>query len=241
MPLWYGLCMKYTFPKNAVLDAVIEDVRAHGDINLSADRAGVEPFRIRGLLTYVGDDPQLIEASTALQLAQVEGKRNQKNYAKQRFLSTLERRASVSEAVASQPWYTKSFFETWRMKDVEFDRAWCEAIERAVDGLRSEAWRRGAEGVDEPVTHLGHYCYDEDPDTGQKRQVVIRKYSDGLLTTLLKRYDPAFRERMGVDLSASVEGGLTQDAAMKALGELSPDELSSLSKLLEVSETDEPD
>lgn len=223
---------------------VLGELRAHGDVDLAADKAGVDRRLARRLVLYSGDDVELMEASIAMQLAQVEGKGNQRNYAKQMFLQALERHASVSEAVASQKWYTRNAFDTWKLRDPEFELAWNEAVENAIDRLRREAWRRGAEGYDEPVTHLGQYCYEDviDPDTGlptgERRQVKIRKFSDGLLTTLLKRYDPAFRERTGIDLTASIEGGITQEAAIKALGQLSAEELAALTKLLDVTDED---
>lgn len=215
------------------LDAAIEEARAHGDIDLAADKIGLNKKHLRLLAVYDGEDWGLLEASLALQLAQQEGKGNQKNYAKSIFLGALSRHASVVEAVASQRWFSRNFFNEERTKDPTFDAAWEEAIGDAVDSLRLEAWRRGAKGVDEPTTYQGEFCYEIDRETGERKQVVVRKYSDGLLTTLLKRYDPAFRERTGVDLTAAVEGGLTQDAAVKALGKLSAEELAVLNKLVD--------
>lgn len=228
--------MKSVLPKNERFEFILEEVRTHGDLDLASDRANVRRDLMRRLLTYTGDDFEIVEWQIALDLAQREGKLNQKNYAKQLFLGALERHASITEAVAAQKWYTRSFFETWRSKDPEFDLAWSEAIERAVDKLRIEAWRRGADGYDEPVTHLGQFCYDINPETGETKKVTIRKYSDGLLKTMLNRYDPAFRERVGVDLTASVDGGVTQDAVMKALGQLTPEELGALANVLDIAE-----
>lgn len=223
-------------PADEKVDYLLAELRAHGDLDLAATRAGIPPLTARRIAVYAGDDVRILEMSLAIELAQTEGRGNQKNYAKQLFLQALERHASVPEAVASQKWYTRNFFDTWKLKDPEFELQWNEAIERAIDKLRREAWRRGAEGYEEPVTHLGQFCYEYDEDTGDKKQVKVRKFSDGLLTTLLKRYDPAFRERMGVDMTASIEGGVTQDAAIKALGQLSPDELAALTKLLDAVE-----
>lgn len=215
------------------LDFALEELRAHGDIGLAADKAGLDRGHLRLLSLYEGDDAALLDWATALELAMAEGKGNQANYAKRIFLAALSRHASVVEAVASQRWYSRSWFDTERGKDPSFDADWAEAVETAVDGLRLEAWRRGAEGVEEPVTYQGEYSYTLNPDTGKHEMTVVRKYSDGLLTTLLKRYDPAFRERQGIDLTASVEGGLTQDAAIKALGGLTAEELAVLTKLVD--------
>jgi len=225
------------YPKK--LDFALEELRAHGDVELAADKAGLDGKHVRLLVLYEGDDVSLLDWAMAFEMAQAEGKGNQARYAKQIFLGSLTRHASVIEAVASQRWYSRSWFDIERGKDPAFDADWTEAIETAVDKLRLEAWRRGAEGVDEPVTYQGEYSYTTHPTTGEPEKTVVRKYSDGLLKLLLKRYDPAFRERTGVDLTASVDGGLTQDAAMKALGQLKPEELAVLQKV--VDEADGPD
>jgi hypothetical protein len=215
------------------LENAIEDIRAHGDIALAAVRTGLPSKHLKMLVFYDGDDLKTLEVSMALHIAMREGKSNQKTYAKQLFISALSRHASVPEAVASQRWYSASFFRAERERDPVFEAEWDEALEIAVDKLRLEAWRRGAEGVDEPVIYLGGYCYHKDPETGEKKQITVKRYSDSLLTTLLKRYDPAFRERTGVDLTASVDGGLTKDAAVKALGALTEEELAVLTKLVD--------
>jgi hypothetical protein len=237
--VWYTLCMNSLMTTDAALvDKILVDLRLHGDSDLTASRTGVPATDLRKLLVYTGPSSHLRELSVDMQLAQAEGRGNQKHYAKTMFLDALSRHASVVEAVASQRWYSFEFFETWRAKDTEFALQWERALERAVDSLRREAWRRGAEGYDEPVTHKGQYCYQDDPVTGKPEMVTVRKYSDHLLTTMLKRYDPAFRERIGVDTTAAIEGGLTQDAAMAALSKLSAEELAVLNKLLDVSEQD---
>lgn len=223
------------------LDFALEELRAHGDIGLAADKAGLDGKHLRLLALYEGGDAGLLDWAMALEMAQAEGKGNQANYAKRIFLAALSRHASVVEAVASQRWYSRSWFDTERRTDPAFDADWSEAVEAAVDRLRLEAWRRGADGVLEPVTYQGEFCYQENPLTGEREQVAVRKYSDGLLQTLLKRYDPAFRERTGVDLTASVEGGLTQDAAVKALGQLSDEELAVLTKLVDSADGPEQD
>lgn len=223
------------------LDFAIEELKAHGDIRLAASKAGLDGKHLMLLALYEGEDAKLLDWTIAIEMAQAEGKVNQANYAKQIFLAALSRHASVVEAVASQRWYSRSWFDTERSKDPAFDADWQEAIETAVDRLRREAWRRGAEGIEEPVTYQGEFCYEWDKETGERRQIVVRKFSDGLLTTLLKRYDPAFRERQGIDLTASVEGGLTQDAAVKALGQLSPEELTVLNKLVDGADESQQD
>jgi hypothetical protein len=217
-------------------DEILDVLRIHGDLDLAADRIGVSREAIRRLAVYNGDDEVLLEAALALQLAQQEGRGQQKEYAKRLFIAGLAQRASVEDGLTSQKWYSREFFYQERGRDPAFDAEWELAVERAVDRLRTEAWRRGVDGVEEPVVYQGGLCYEIDRETGERRQIVIRRFSDNLLQSLLKRYDPQFRERIGVDQTASIEGGLTQDAAMAALGRLSSDELEALTHLLDAAE-----
>lgn len=77
-----------------------------------------------------------------------------------------------------------------RQREPEFAAAWEEALQIGLDRLEDEAIRRAVDGNEEPVFYQG-------------QQVgMVRKYSDGLLTTLLKAHRPArYRERVGVDVS----------------------------------------
>ena len=70
-----------------------------------------------------------------------------------------------------------------RKSDADFALAWDDAIEDAVDQLEAEAWRRGYEGIEKPITVAGE-------------REVVREYSDTVLITLLKANRPAkYRER----------------------------------------------
>lgn len=65
-----------------------------------------------------------------------------------------------------------------------FAKEWTDAMDDACDLLEEEAWRRGVEGVEEPVFYQGEECG------------TIRRYSDGMLTLLLKGHRPEkYRER----------------------------------------------
>ncbi len=65
-----------------------------------------------------------------------------------------------------------------RKKDPEFNKKVLNAIDEGYDMLEEEARRRAVDGVVEPVWYKGEQVGG------------IRKYSDGLLTTLLKAYRP---------------------------------------------------
>ena len=82
-----------------------------------------------------------------------------------------------------------------------FAKAWDEAIEDAYDRLEAEAWRRGHDGVDEPV-------YQGGQSVG-----TIRRYSDNLLSVLLRANRPAkFRDRRGTAEDPLVRLDLTVDS-----------------------------
>lgn len=61
-----------------------------------------------------------------------------------------------------------------RAEDPGFASAWDDAVEEALDRAEGEVYRRGVEGVDEPVYFKGKPCG------------VIRKYSDAMLVFLLR-------------------------------------------------------
>lgn len=92
---------------------------------------------------------------------------------KARFLKELAKRANVS-AAARAAQVERSTPYGWYKDDPVFAEAWDAAVEVAVDELESEAWRRAAVGVQEPVYQQG------------KQVGYIRKYSDTLMAILLK-------------------------------------------------------
>jgi hypothetical protein len=72
----------------------------------------------------------------------------------------------------------------WRKNDPEFAAAWDEAVAEGVDRLEDEAHRRAVEGYNSrPIYHKG------------KKVGEIRKYSDSLLTPLLKCRRPEVYNR----------------------------------------------
>lgn len=80
-----------------------------------------------------------------------------------------------------------------RKTDPIFAAAWAEAVDGAVQRLEQEAFRRAADGVEEPVFYKGFEC-------GK-----IRKYSDVLLMFLLKANRPEkYRDRFDVNVSGNV-------------------------------------
>ena len=121
------------------------------------------------------------------------------------FLDALRLRGIVADACAAA---SVSRSTAYRRKDDDaaFAQAWQDALEDAADVMEREAFRRAVEGVDEPVYQ------------GGEKVGVIRKYSDTLLTLMLKANRPAkYRERvdavnLNVDLSQMTDEQLERIA-----------------------------
>ena len=223
------------YPKK--VDAIIEETRKHGDPYYAAVCVGISNRSwITALLPSAPSDPKIEQARLSLKEAIAMGLPQQKDYAKNLFLNTLKKHASVAEAVEVQPWFTRAEFEAMKDEDPEFHNAWLDAEEYAVDTLRREAWRRGAEGVDEPQTYKGQIQYTEDPTTGEQKMVTIKRYSDPLLLTLLKRYDSNFNDRVRID-QTNING--TIELTPHVLSQMSDEELHTIKKFVDLQESEE--
>lgn len=69
--------------------------------------------------------------------------------------------------------------------DAEFAASYDEAMDEAADRIEAEAWRRGLEGVSEPLIKNGQIVRD-----ANDQPVMTRRYSDPLLVLLLKGSKP---------------------------------------------------
>lgn len=104
------------------------------------------------------------------------------------FLLALEKCGQVNQAAEIAGYKSSATLHAYRKKDEDFAKAWSDAEEAAFDILEAEAHRRAVEGVLEPVFHQGEIV-------GYKI-----KYSDSLLTTLLKANNPEkYRDNLKVD------------------------------------------
>lgn len=115
-----------------------------------------------------------------------------------------------------------------RNADPKFREEWDTAIQDAYDLLEEEAWRRAIDGISEPVIHQGRLCEvwigpngeisATEQDGYVKRPFTVLRYSDGLLTFLLKGGRP---EKYRENLKHIVEGGdkpvQVEDASIRAL------------------------
>lgn len=131
------------------------------------------------------------------------------NRAKEKFLEVVRETANVSEAARLCGVSRRCAYDH-RDADPEFRQSWDDAVEEAVDGLEREAWRRGVEGVDKPVTFQGVIT-----DT-------YREYSDRMLELLLKSHRPEkYRERHSLEHSGPGGGPIqTEDVSELSDAEL---------------------
>lgn len=104
--------------------------------------------------------------------------------ARKAFLAILRETCNVSEAARAANIGRQSAYD-WRGDDEAFAAAWDEAEQEAADKLEREAWRRGVDGTDKPVTFQGRIT-----DT-------YKEHSDRMLELLLKAHRPEkFKERV---------------------------------------------
>lgn len=97
--------------------------------------------------------------------------------AKERFIEAL-RECPIVAIAARQAGLPRRTAYNHRKEDSEFRAAWDDALEEGMDLAEAEAWRRGVEGVDEPVYQGGQLVGYQ------------RRYSDALLGRLLQAYRP---------------------------------------------------
>lgn len=124
-----------------------------------------------------------------------------------RFLEHLAVSGNVSEAgrVAR---VQRSTLYHWKETDAAFASLWADALEQAADALEAEARRRAVEGYDEPITYGGKIVCD--PETGNP--LVRKKYSDGLMTFLLRAHRPSRFKPVGEgDAAANISIRITPD------------------------------
>jgi hypothetical protein len=116
---------------------------------------------------------------------------------------------------------------SWREADPAFAKLWDEAERVGVSAMEDEAKRRAFEGVNEPLTYQGQITYvlepalDEDglpimdaqgrvvmvpvkDDQGRPVPLTVKKYSDGLVSLLLKAHAPEkYRERSEIKVDST--------------------------------------
>lgn len=103
---------------------------------------------------------------------------------REKFLAVLAETANVTAACEAIGFSRTSIYRL-KKENEEFNAAWEEAMDKAVDALELAARQRAIQGVKEPVFHRGEVCG------------YIRKYSDTLTIFLLKAHRPQkYRENI---------------------------------------------
>jgi hypothetical protein len=126
---------------------------------------------------------------------------------KKKFLEAFRRHGNVTWAAkeAGLPYRTAPY--EWQEHDDQFAAAFRDAEIEATEVLEAEAYRRGHDGVDEPVFHQGVAVG------------AVRKYSDTLLIFMLKARNPEkYRDRHDVKHSGEVKHSLTIADIRQAIG-----------------------
>ena len=149
------------------------------------------------------------------------------------FLQTLAETGSVINAVRIAGTSRTRVYEL-RKVDPAFAAAWAEAEDIAVDQLEDEARRRAVEGVPEPLVRAGKLVLD---NNGQP--ITVRRYSDSLLTTLIKARRPPRRERskpfpLVLQSAADAQNAIVSIAAAVPEGRITPTEAGELLRFVEI-------
>jgi len=130
-----------------------------------------------------------------------------KEHKKKLFLDYLAQGWTVTKAAAAADLAQVTPYR-WRQADPEFKQAWELAVEAGTDRLEDEAYRRAVEGVEETAYYNGQ-------PVG-----VVRRYSDNLLTLLLRGRRPhKYRERSATEFSfgAPLEPDRNENAVAELL------------------------
>ena len=154
--------------------------------------------------------------------------------ARDAFMEALDRGMTVSGACKAASMGRSTAYGL-RATDVEFAKAWDEAIENGTDVLEDEAFRRACEGVVEPIVSGGRQVLDT-----EGKPMMLRRYSDTLMVTLLKARRPErFRERSTVESTVTVAAD-PGPAIRKVLSTLTQEERDVLRGIAERQVVQEP-
>lgn len=133
-----------------------------------------------------------------------------------RFFAKFSERGNITEACKASGIARCTVYEyrDGKVPEGVDGAAWkarfAEALEESMDRLEAEAYRRAVEGVEEPL--IGRVAKDQDGVI-----TTVRKYSDGLLTLLLKAHRPdKFKDRVANELTGK-DGGPIQTQKVIAI------------------------
>lgn len=113
-------------------------------------------------------------------------------YAQEKFLDALSEHPNVAMAARASGYHVNTW-RALRKRDVAFAKRWDVALTCGADALDEAARKRAVDGVEEPVYYQGEVVGS------------VTKYSDALLSQMLRAHHPAYRDRREIDLVAKVE------------------------------------
>lgn len=105
------------------------------------------------------------------------------------FLRTFAVRGIIGEG-CKVAGVSRSTVQGWRETSEWFEELYQAALEEAADRIEAEAIRRAVDGYDEPVIYQGMITEVQDAETGERRALTVRKYSDTLMQMVLKGARP---------------------------------------------------
>lgn len=128
--------------------------------------------------------------------------------AQEAFIAELRNGLSIRAACEAAGIGRRTAYEL-RESDSEFAAQWQDAIEDGSDLIEDEALRRAVDGVQEPVVSQGRIAKNDDGTL-----LYVRKYSDTLMTQILKARRPEkYRERFEATHAGSVNINVSADDA----------------------------
>lgn len=159
-----------------------------------------------------------------------QGKRptpEEKQLVRQVLIESLPVLGNISAACRQAGIHPSTVYD-WLETDPDFADVFQEADRQANDALRGEAWRRGVHGVPEPIVSMGKLVRDE--DTGQP--LTVQKYSDNLLTLLMRARMPEYRDSRQVTVDSTVNVNTSHQLTIDTRG-MSQDDLTSIRAIAE--------
>lgn len=129
----------------------------------------------------------------------------------QRFLKCYRESANIKASCKAAGIHRSTFYH-WREKDAEFASQLPEAEQDANDTAEQALYERAIKGIETYVVSNGRVVYLDD------KPLKERKYSDGLLTLLLKaRMPEKYKEKQHVEHSGGIDITGARDSLMGKL------------------------
>jgi len=118
--------------------------------------------------------------------------------AKETFLKTYKTNGTIFHSCRAAN-VTRETFYKWLEHDEDFSILYHQAEKDFGDIVLGEAVTRAVSGYEKPVISMGKIVYQADGTPLMERVV-----SDPLLTILLKRHHPEYREKSQMDMTTNV-------------------------------------